>query len=186
MKYGSFHLMMSFLISCVLGLAGAACASQSSLVPEVQTVDYVDLTRYAGKWHQIAFFPTRFQGKCTLDTTATYGITKDGRVSVLNECKTPEGKEKSISGTARIVDRDSNAKLKVKFFWFAPAGDYWIIDLDKEYQYAVVGSPNRNYLWILSRTPSITKTLYDALVKSAENQYFDVSRLVLTSTLLPN
>ena len=155
-------------------------------MPEVQTVDYVDLTRYAGKWYQIAFFPTRFQGKCTIDTTATYGLTKDGRVSVLNECKTPEGKEKSITGTARIIDRDSNAKLKVKFFWFAPAGDYWIIDLDKEYQYAVVGAPGRNYLWILARTPSIPKSLYDTLVKSAETQYFDVTRLVLTSTLLPN
>ena len=181
MKYGSFLFAALFTV----WFSGMASA-EAPAVPEVQTVDYVDLTRYSGKWYQIAFFPTRFQGRCTLETTATYGLRKDGLVSVLNECKTPEGRARSISGTARISDRDSNAKLKVKFFWLVPAGDYWIIELDKDYQYAMVGSPNRKFLWILSRSPSIPKSLYESLVKSAENQYFDVSRLALTSTLLPN
>lgn len=184
----------SFLRTSALGvLLFGGCSSAGSLfakshvdLPEVQTVDYVDLTRYSGKWHQIAFFPTRFQGKCTVDTTATYTIRPDGKVGVLNECRTPEGKSKSISGTARIEDRDSNAKLKVKFFWFVPAGDYWILALDPEYRYALVGEPARKYLWVLARTPSIQGSLYQELVKKAREQGFDVSRLQLTSTLLPN
>jgi apolipoprotein D and lipocalin family protein len=181
MKYGSF-----FFLALILGSFGQIACAEAPLLPDVQTVDYVDLTRYSGKWYQIAFFPTKFQGACTLETTATYGLRTDGRVSVLNECKTPSGKSRSISGTARIVDRDSNAKLKVKFFWFAPAGDYWILYLDKDYKTAVVGAPSRKFLWFLARSPSITKAQYEALVKVAESEYFDVTRLELTSTLLPN
>ncbi len=181
MKSGFFALFAMALVG-----SGVACASNPGpALPPVETVDYVDLTRYVGKWHQIAFFPTRFQGSCTIDTTATYGVMDDGRVSVFNECKKPSGKTKSISGSAKIVDRDSNAKLKVKFFWFAPAGDYWIIDLGQNYEYAVVGSPDRKYLWILSRTPQITNSLYQDLVKRASSQYFDVNNLQLTSQLLP-
>jgi apolipoprotein D and lipocalin family protein len=181
MKYGSF-----LFIALVFSFVNHRVHAEAPLLPDVQTVDYVDLTRYTGKWYQIAFFPTKFQGKCTIETTATYGLRKDGQISVLNECKTPSGKARSITGAARIVDRDSNSKLKVKFFWFAPAGDYWILYLDKDYQMAVVGAPSRKYLWILSRTPSITKSQYEGLVKAAEAQYFDVTRLELTSTLLPN
>lgn len=183
MKYGSFAFFAALLIGGCSSMSSLFAKSQSDQ-PPVQTVDYVDLTRYVGKWHQIAFFPTRFQGKCTLSTTATYTLRSDGKVGVLNECRTPEGKSKSISGTARVDDPDSNAKLKVKFFWFVPAGDYWIIALDPEYQYAVVGAPDRNYLWILARTASIKAALYQDLVKKAQEQGFDVSRLQLTSELL--
>jgi apolipoprotein D and lipocalin family protein len=185
MKFGSVAF---FAVLLLVGCASTSTLFAKSQVdrPPVETVDYVDLTRYAGKWHQIAFFPTRFQGKCTVDTTATYTLRADGKVGVLNECKTPEGKAKSISGSARVEDRDSNAKLKVKFFWFIPAGDYWIIALDPEYQHAVVGAPDRNYLWILARSPSIKTSLYQELVKKAEAQGFDVSRLQLTSSLFSN
>jgi apolipoprotein D and lipocalin family protein len=183
MKSGLFAFLgFAFFTSA---FAAGSASNPGADLPSVQTVDYVDLTRYVGKWYQIAFFPTRFQGSCTIDTTATYGIMDDGRVSVFNECKKPSGKTKSISGSAKIVDRDSNAKLKVKFFWFAPAGDYWIIDLGSNYEYAVVGSPDRKYLWILSRTPQITNSLYQDLVKRASSQYFDVNNLQLTSQLLP-
>jgi apolipoprotein D and lipocalin family protein len=181
MKSGFFAFFGLVFFTASIGVASIPGPG----VPPLETVDYVDLTRYVGKWHQIAFFPTRFQGSCTINTTATYGIMDDGRVSVFNECKKPSGKYKSISGSARIVDRDSNAKLKVKFFWFAPAGDYWIIDLDPNYSYAVVGSPDRKYLWILARTPQISTELYQELVKRAGSQYFDTSKLQLTSTLLP-
>jgi apolipoprotein D and lipocalin family protein len=185
MKYGSVAFLAVLLVGGCSSMESLFARSQGDL-PPVQTVDYVDLTRYVGRWHQIAFFPTRFQGKCTLETTATYTLRSDGKVGVFNECKTPEGKTRSISGTARVEDRDSNAKLKVKFFWFVPAGDYWIISLDPDYQYAVVGSPDRKYLWILSRAPSIKSTLYQELVKKAQDQGFDVSRLQLTSQFLPN
>jgi apolipoprotein D and lipocalin family protein len=181
--------MMNKIVLLVVALVSfhsfQAKASEGPSLPEVRTVSNVDLSRYAGKWYQIAFFPTVFQGKCTIDTTATYGLRSDGVVSVFNECYKPNGKYKSILGSARPVD-STNSKLKVKFFWFAPAGDYWIINLDANYQYAVVGSPDRKFLWILSRTPQMTGSLYLALVKSAEEQAFPVERIRLTSELLPN
>ncbi len=183
MRHGSVFLMVWVLLMAPFRVEAETDAPGPK---EVRTVEYVDLNRYAGKWYQIAFFPTFFQGKCTIDTTATYGLLPDGRVSVLNECRTPKGKYRSITGTARVVDFDSNAKLKVKFFWFAPAGDYWILDLDPNYQTAVVGSPDRKFLWFLARTPSIPKSRYDQLVNAAAGQLFDVSRLQLTSTLQPN
>jgi apolipoprotein D and lipocalin family protein len=184
MKLGSIACL-SLVIFSLPFLSFDSLAAPGPEVPPVQTVDYVDLTRYVGKWYQIAFFPTRFQGSCTIDTTATYGLRNDGQVSVFNECKTPKGKVRSILGAARIVDRDSNAKLKVKFFWFAPAGDYWILALGDNYEFAVVGSPDRKFLWILSRSPQISASLYQSLVKRAESQAFDISRLKLTSALLP-
>jgi apolipoprotein D and lipocalin family protein len=149
----------------------------------LETVSNVDLVRYAGLWHQIAFLPTRFQKNCTIDTTATYTAREDGRIGVRNECSTPAGKRNSIEGYARVVDRSTNAKLKVKFFWFAPAGDYWVIDLDPNYEYAVVGAPNRKYLWVLSRKPNLDSATYSAIVERARQKGFDVSRLQITGTV---
>lgn len=182
-------MKLAILISLLSCLSLNACSSAQACgdpnLPEVRTVQSVDLERYLGLWHQIAFFPTRFQGSCRIQTTATYGLLPDGRVSVHNECTKPNGKRKSIDGTAKVVDKGTNARLKVKFFWFAPAGDYWIIDLDPEYRFAVVGSPDRNYLWILSRTPRMSRTLYENLVARIGAQRFDTGRLALTSELLP-
>jgi apolipoprotein D and lipocalin family protein len=169
-------LMMSpFSVSC----ASASTASE----PEVRTVDYVNLERYAGLWHQIAFYPTRFQGDCTIDTTATYTLRPDGKVGVLNECTKTNGKRKSIEGKARIVDEKTQAKLKVKFFWFAPAGDYWIIDLGPNYEYAVVGTPNRKYLWILSRTPTMDRVTYEKILERIQAQAFDIGKIQITSKI---
>jgi apolipoprotein D and lipocalin family protein len=176
---------LSVVALLVLNGCSSAQACGDPNLPEVRTVQSVDLNRYLGTWHQIAFFPTRFQGKCKIDTTATYGLLPDGRISVRNECTRPDGKRKSIEGSARVVDKGSNARLKVKFFWFAPAGDYWIIELDPDYQVAVVGAPDRNYLWILSRTPRISRSLYENLLARVAAQQFDVKRIELTSELLP-
>jgi apolipoprotein D and lipocalin family protein len=182
MKLLSILSLGSFL---VLSACSSAQACGDPNLPEVRTVPSVDLNRYLGTWHQIAFFPTRFQGKCKIDTTAVYGLLPDGRISVRNECTRPDGKRKSIEGSAKVVDKSTNARLKVKFFWFAPAGDYWIIELDPDYQVAVVGAPDRDYLWILSRTPRISRSLYENLVARISAQQFDVKRLELTSELLP-
>lgn len=165
-----------------LGLMQAAAAHADPL--PLKTVNFVDLNRYAGLWHQIAFFPTRFQKNCTLNTTAEYGLRSDGKVSVRNECtKNKNGKRVSIEGYARVVDTVTQAKLKVKFFWFAPAGDYWVIDLGANYEYAVVGTPDRDYLWILSRSPTMCRSVYDGLVEAARNQGFPVEKLVKTAPL---
>ena len=115
----------------------------------LEVVPHVELKKYLGKWYDIAHLPFRFQEGCT-DTTAIYTLSEDGSISVLNECRR-NGKVKQAKGKAKVVDKNSGAKLKVTFFW-PFYGDYWIINLGKDYDYAVVGTPNRNYLWILSRT----------------------------------
>ena len=167
--------IVPFVLAFVLTQASA------NEFPPLQTVSSVELSRYLGEWNQIAFFPTRFQKNCTIDTTANYSLNKDGTIHVRNECSRDNGKRVSIEGKARIVDSETNAKLKVKFFWFAPAGDYWIIDLGVNYDYAVVGTPNRKYLWILSRSKTMGKDLYSTLVESAKRQGFPVEKLQITN-----
>lgn len=144
--------------------------------PEV--VPSVDLARYMGTWHEIAKFPNRFQRGCAC-TTATYSLRPDGRVSVLNRCRTEEGKPKTAKGWAKVVDPRTGAKLKVTFFW-PFFGDYWILALDPEYQQVLVGTPNRKYLWILARQPRLDPKRYDALVAKAAEQGFDIGKLVRT------
>ncbi len=143
----------------------------------LEVVPRVELERYLGKWYEIAHLPTRFQKGCT-DTTATYTLSKNGNISVLNEC-VRNSKFKQAKGRAKVIDKKSGAKLKVTFFW-PFYGDYWIIDLGKDYDYAVVGTPNRKYLWILSRTPQIADELFSQLIESVKSKGFDVSKLIIT------
>ena len=134
-------------------LQTAAAQTQSP----VRTVPFVDLDRYAGGWFEIARFPNRFQHECVGDVRATYARRPDGRIDVVNRCRTAGG-ETEARGVARIVDEQAFARLKVRFApaWlsFLPVwGDYWIIGLAPDYSWAVVGNPARDYLWILARTP---------------------------------
>jgi apolipoprotein D and lipocalin family protein len=167
-----------FVILAVLGVPPQATASKS--VPSLNTVPYVDLNRYMGQWYEIASFPQRFQKGCVA-STATYELRNDGKVKVLNKCRqaTLDGKIRTANGTAWVVDRQTNAKLKVSFFW-PFSGDYWVIDLGSNYEYAVVGHPGRNYLWILSRTPQIDPAVYDAIIGRLKAQQYDVTRLQKT------
>ena len=141
--------------------AGCATSTTERLrLPPLEPVAHVDLSRYLGTWYEIASFPQSFQRGCTA-TTATYTLRDDGQIDVVNRCRkgSPDGPEKVAHGRARVVDRSSNAKLEVSFFrpfW----GDYWIIDLGADYEYAVAGHPGRDYLWILSRTPTIVRSLH--------------------------
>ncbi|UCH70569.1 MAG: lipocalin family protein [Candidatus Bathyarchaeota archaeon] len=144
----------------------------------LEVVSHVELEKYLGKWYEIAHLPARFQQGCT-DTTATYTLSKEGSITVLNEC-VRNGKLKQAKGKAKVVDKKSGAKLKVTFFW-PFYGDYWIIDLGKDYDYAVVGTPNRKYLWILSRTPQMDDKLFFQLTESAKTKGFDVNKLIKTS-----
>lgn len=133
-------------------------------LPPLQTVPKVDLNRYLGTWYEVATIPQRFQKGCT-GVTATYSLRPDGKIDVLNQCykDSLNGKYKSVHGKAWVTDTLTNARLKVQFFW-PFSGAYWIIELDSNYQYAVVGHPNRNYLWILSRTPRMEDGLYNDLI----------------------
>ena len=143
----------------------------------LEVVSYVELKKYLGKWYEIARLPARFQEGCT-ETTATYSLANDGSITVLNEC-IKNGKVKQAKGKAKVVDKTSNAKLKVTFFW-PFYGDYWILHLGTEYHYAVVGTPNRKYLWILSRTPQMDETLFAQLLDFVTSKGFDITNLIKT------
>ena len=143
----------------------------------LEVVPYVELEKYLGKWYEIAHLPAKFEEGCN-ETTATYTLSKDGRISVLNQC-IKNGKMKQAKGKAKVVDKKSNAKLKVTFFW-PFYGDYWIIALGNDYDYAVVGTPNRKYLWILSRTPQMDDKLYSQSMEYAKSKGFDVNKLIKT------
>ncbi len=143
----------------------------------LEVVPKVELEKYIGKWYEIAHLPARFQEGCS-DTTATYTLSQDGTISVLNECR-KNGKAKQAKGKAKVVDKNSGAKLKVTFFW-PFYGDYWIINLGNDYEYAVVGTPNRKYLWILNRTPQMDDKLFSKLKDYVKSKGFDVKNLIIT------
>jgi len=166
-----------------LGLAGPPHAFSGPDLPAVRTVPRVDLQRYAGDWYEVARFPNRFQRRCLGDVRATYTVRPDGRLDVLNQCRT-EGGAIDAKGIARVVDTRTSARLKVRF---APAalsflpfvwGDYWILGLAPDYSWSVVGSPDRNYLWILSRTPGLPTPFLAAAVDIARVNGFDAGRLI--------
>ena len=144
------------------------------------TVSAVDLNRYLGTWYEIASYPAWFQKGCT-GSTATYSLLPEGRIEVVNQCfkKRLDGPQKTSKGQAEVVDNTSNAKLKVWFFW-PFKGDYWIIDLDPDYRWAVVGVPSRKYLWILSRTPVLDEAVYKGILSRIADQGYDPKRLNLT------
>jgi apolipoprotein D and lipocalin family protein len=169
-----------FMILAALGsillLEGCHWGSRQA-EPPLAVVPNVDLSRYAGKWYEIAKYPNRFQRGC-VGATAEYTLSDDGtRVEVVNRCRdTGSGKERSVRGKARVVDPATNAKLSVTFFW-PFSGDYWILALGAEYEYAVVGTPDRKYLWFLARTPTIGDGLYGHLVDLARERGFDPARI---------
>lgn len=127
----------------------------------LQTVDFVDLKKYSGIWYEIAKIPNKFQKHCLKDTKAEYKLKNDNEIEVINSCIDDDGKLDKTEGIARVVDKKTNAKLEVSFFsifgWRPFWGDYWIIGLDKDYQWAIVGTPNRKYGWILARNRKIDK-----------------------------
>jgi apolipoprotein D and lipocalin family protein len=123
------------------------------------TVASVDLSRYAGTWHEIASIPNRFQRECAAGTTATYAARPDGRLDVINRCRRADGTTSEARGVARVADPRTNAKLEVSFVqifgWHLFWGDYWILDLAEDYSTVIVGHPERRYGWILSRAPTV-------------------------------
>jgi apolipoprotein D and lipocalin family protein len=171
---------MKALLLCLVLSSGCATTTSRLNLPPLQTVPKVDLQRYLGTWYELAAFPQSFQRGCT-GTTASYALREDGQLEVLNRCRlgTLDGQEKVATGRARVVDEQTNAKLEVSFFrpfW----GDYWVIQLDPDYRYVVVGHPSRDYLWILSRTPTIDQALYDSIVAKLEAEGYPLDRLVRT------
>lgn len=162
-------------------LLGCASTTKRLDLPPVQTVPRVEVERYLGTWYEIASFPQSFQKGCH-GTTATYTQVAEGELAVENRCfkDALDGPLKVANGRARVADATSNARLQVSFFgpfW----GDYWIIDLDPDYRFAVVGHPGRDYLWILSRTPTLDEQTYQGILSRLEAMPYPTDRLVRTA-----
>ena len=168
-------IVLSVITTMVL--AGMAAVDSKG---GLEVVGAVDLSRYAGRWYEIARLPNRLEKKCADSVTATYTLRSDGKVDVVNRCRKANGEYTTAKGKAKIVDKKTNAKLKVTFFW-PFYGDYWILDLGPNYEYAVVGAPNRDYLWILSRTPQLDEELYQRLLREMATRGFATDRMIRTS-----
>ncbi len=174
------RLLAIFLIS-ISSLLIAGCLNQpvyrQSTTP-LQTVASVDLNKYLGKWYEIYRLPNWFEDGDCVTVTAEYGLRSDGGVSVLNTCH-KEGKKEEAKGIAKIVEGTNNSKLRVSFF--RPFyGDYWILDLDKDYKYAIVGTPSKEYLWILSREKTMSNEVLNKLLEKITSMGFDKSKLTYT------
>ena len=171
MKY---VLMLSALF---ITQAPGVQAEESGKDDPVRTVGNVDLNRYMGTWYEIAKFPKRFE-KGLVGVTATYTMMPGGKVRFVNAGYKENFSGKFVQAQARAwaVD-ESQSKLKVMFFW-PFRDDYWIIGLGKNYEYALVGDPERESLWILSRTPVLDPAVYDEVLLKAKRQGFDISRLI--------
>ena len=155
-------------------MAGLFSGSPSKDLP---TVDVVDIERYAGLWYEIARLPNSFEKNLTC-VTANYTLLKKGKIEVLNKgYSTKKGAFKSSRGRAWVPDDKYPGRLKVSFFW-PFAGNYYIISLDKDYQYALVGDPSREYLWILSRSQDLDDSVYSRLIKTARENGFDTDQLI--------
>lgn len=169
-------------VFAVAALLSSCSLSQHKTADEkpLQTVDHVDLNRYLGLWYEIGRYPNSFQKGC-MASTALYTARPDGGIDVLNRCRDEQdGRFREAKGRAWVADKESNARLKVSFFW-PFRGDYWIIDLGREYEYAVVGTPNRKYLWILCRTPEMQPEILEKILQNVENQGFVRDNLLLHS-----
>ncbi len=147
------------------------------------TIATLDVPRYMGTWYEIAKYPNRFQKMCVADTRAEYSLQADGTVQVINRCRLADGAMTQALGNARQIGDKQSPRLKVRF---APAwlsfmpfvwGDYWIIDLDTDYQLAAVSEPKREFLWILARTPQVSPIAYEALLTRLERKGFDLRKL---------
>lgn len=172
-------LFLAFLLS---GCAALVPTQPAPGLPA--TVAAVDVPRYLGTWYEMARLPVSFQdgpGLRCVDVTAVYNPRPDGTIDVVNTCRNAEAGGAIRSGTAvgNVVPGSGNARLRVAFFW-PFHGDYWVIGLDPEYRWAVVGAPSRRMLWVLSRTTTMADADYARAVDTARAQGFDVSRLVRT------
>jgi apolipoprotein D and lipocalin family protein len=166
------------LFFCTALLGCTMCSSVNDAVLS-SVVKELDAKRYMGVWYEIARFPHSFE-KGLAGVTATYTLRDDGRIDVLNQGYDGglDGKLKQAHGKAKIPNPAEPGKLRVAFFLFFYA-DYLVLDLDKDYRYAMIGSNNMDYLWILSRTPRIEPQVYDALVAKARRLGYDISKLGL-------
>lgn len=181
-------IILAALVPVLLFFPAFASAQKkdSDNKTQVQTVSALDVKRYAGKWYEIARYLNKFQKKCVGNTTATYATKADGTIAVVNQCLLKDGAVGKAEGEAKIADTVSNAKFEISFaprfksFLSSGWDDYWVVDLDENYQYAAVSDPKRENLWILSRTPEMRDAVYQNILRRLENVGFNPGRLTKT------
>ena len=163
-----------------VALVGFIRRKEESVYPPLPVARYVDLSKYVGEWYEIARMPARFEKECYA-SKANYTLLEDGTVQVENTChkEWPNGKLKKATAKAYVIDPATNAKLKVQFFW-PFKGDYWILEVGDQYEYAVVGEPSRKYMWILSRTPHLEKNVLQSILDKVNLQGFSTDKLIFT------
>jgi len=192
------RLLSVLAVSACLACGGAGAQDRPSASPDsrnsapptaplpLTAVDALDVQRYLGTWHEIAKYPNWFQRKCVGQVTADYALDSDGSLKVLNRCRLASDEFDEARGTALQQGGATSARLKVSF---APAwlsfipflwGDYWVIDIDADYQLAAVSEPGRDYLWVLSRTPAVDPQRYQALLGRLAAKGFDIPKIELT------
>ncbi|OYZ20338.1 MAG: hypothetical protein B7Y39_10820 [Bdellovibrio sp. 28-41-41] len=177
--------MKQMILAFGIIIAMQTQAGSQKPLPPVKTVDSIDLHKYLGKWYEIAAIPQSFQKKCVGGTTAVYDTAEDDLISVVNTCDTASGLASIAIGRAKVIDTNSNSKLKVTFVnffgWqFLLGGDYWILTIGENYSYAIVGAPGRDYAWILSRTPDMTHEQIIEANQALVAQGFDTCKLIST------
>jgi len=172
--------LLAFSLVVITALPVTTRATAAENLPTVQNVD---LQKYSGRWYEISRLPMWFERNCIDNITATYTLRSDDRIDVVNSCRT-ESAQISARGIAQIPDLRHPGQLRVRFApdWMAwlPVvwGDYWIIDLDPEYRWVMVGAPSRGYLWILARTPALDQEIVDRLKQKAVKLGFDVAPMI--------
>jgi len=171
MKRKSIHLLFAVLLLF-------SCKTTKNMIDKT-VVNQLDIKRYLGTWYEIARYDHRFE-RGMVGVTANYSMRNDGKIKVLNSGykNSLDGKYSQAEGKAKIPDPENNpAKLKVSFFWFF-YGDYFVLDLDEDYQWALIGSSSDKYLWILSRKPYLEKALYEKLLDKLQKRGYDISKLI--------
>jgi apolipoprotein D and lipocalin family protein len=181
----SFHRFGAAFATQV-ALAALCAALPNAQASDVKTVERVDLDRYQGKWHEIAAIPQFFQRKCVRDTVAEYSKLDSGEIKVENTCTREDGGREKAEGRARLYDSADTAKLTVTFlklfgdYRYWAGGDYWVIELDPNYQWVIVGHPSRKYGWVLSRTPSLPVATLAEIIGRIKAQGYDACEFQVT------
>ena len=167
-------------------LASAQAQSSEASPAPLESIASLDVPRYMGTWYEVAKYPNRFQRRCIANTSATYAIQPNGMLQVINRCQKEDGSITDALGAAKQVGDATSPKLEVRF---APAwlsflpfvwGNYWVIDLDPQYQLAAVSEPSRKYLWILSRSKTVEPKAYEALLQRLKEKGFNLDAIEIS------
>ena len=177
---------LCFSFSAWVPLASAQAPSGEISPAPLEAIASLDVPRYMGTWYEVAKYPNWFQKRCIANTSATYAVQPNGMLQVLNRCQKEDGSMSEALGAAKQVGDANSPKLEVRF---APAwlsflpfvwGNYWVIDLDPQYQLAAVSEPSRKYLWILSRSKTVEPKAYEALLQRLKQQGFNLDAIEIS------